>query len=414
MMENAVDLESLLAHRDALRAVMSAYFASKPPALVQAQMDSMANLHEQVLAQAQATEEVALDLECGMLLSVFHGETRLLYSQATADHTIQKRFAYYRHLLPPSLLVQQWPLERVGALATFSLSAFTGWAAEPSDEFVAMSVGVLRLPSWGIVFGRSLGAASFMRSQCELDSHPLSWWKASLAALAADLHGWNHDSRRGRLVAAWAELLECDENVRAGLTIALEGFLFFHEIAHCELHRIQVRSIFEAGLPLHPQLCYQMEYEADAFALEHLVRVLGHRELVSEYVVLLFALFALEPSLLQRYPDCSDAETHPHPLTRLAWLARKLHPGDRAGQARAMGMAADIVMSAVCEFGIPYLGENMSTADFRDIMVMAMQSKRSPEDCRPRHNEVLETATKRRRALIRESVDEVREPKRPE
>lgn len=89
-----------------------------------------------------------------------------------------------------------------------------------------------------------------------------------------------------------------------------------------------------------------MEAGADAFAVDHLCAHF-QRGLVSSTAVLLFVLFAHSPELLNEYPFCPNADTHPHPLRRLCWVLRRVYPDDRACQLRYFNTAAKLLMSSL-------------------------------------------------------------------
>jgi bifunctional DNase/RNase len=381
--------------REAVSVVMRYLSMLKPEGMRQVQKVSMTLLYERQRQIAEQPERVVLDPELGMIYSKEEAETRIIFAQIQADDMIRKKFNAYRDLLPPESRIHQLPLERVGALATLDLSAFAACADAAEDDFIALSVGIIRLSHWGLLIARTMGVAGVSGTpDSEIEKNPLSWWKSSLAALAMDLLGWPFDSHRSALVSAWAGLACVNDVMRSNLQIALEGFVCFHEIGHFELHHGDAYRHSKLTGKLRPEGHYTMEYEADKFALDQLLRVLDRRSATGTALATLFGLYACEPTILQRYPLCDEPETHPHPLTRLAWLLRQLFPEDSGEQAKYMRFATSVVTDVIRELGgVPFSQSETHDENLEPIIRMFALSKPDVNELRfgPHTNEVIDT-----------------------
>lgn len=398
--------------RAATAAIMKCLTASKPDGLRRAQEHSIKVLYERVRDASDHPDLVALDLETGTIYSRDDGEARIVFSQFQADEMIRGTIQAYRDSLPPSLRIHELPLERVGALATLELSAFASCEESATEDYIALSIGVIRLSHWGLLVARTMGTASLVGGpECKFESYPASWWKRSIGALAMDLLGWPFDSEHSAIVSVWAEFGVRNVEFRKNLRVLLEGFVYFHEFGHYERHHGGEHRQLKLDGKLRAEDYYRMEYEADHFALGQLLSINENRKMVATAVTMLFSLFASEPTLLQRYPNCDDADTHPHPLTRLVWLLRQVFPNEVNPQAQYVQLAANILTDVIRAVGGVLISESgIGEDDLATIIRMFALGKPDVGELRfdQDANEVIETQFR----IIDEEKNALRRSKR--
>lgn len=401
------DVDFVGTDRQAVALLMKWHSGDKPPALSAAQSQSLGVFYERMKELSLQPERLTLDLATQIVYLNEDAGPRVLFSQLVADDVVRRRFASIRSLLPPSMGVHELPLERVGALATLELSALAACANSADEDFIALSMGVYRLSHWGLLAARALELVELEENpEFEVESYPLSWWRGSLAAVAMDLIGWPFDVERSNLISAWAEQNAKNADIHGHLRIMLEGFVFLHEIAHFEMHYgIVQRQLILKG-KLQPENYYVMEYEADRFALEHILTYADRGTAIGQMLAILFALFGSEPTMLERYPLCDEAETHPHPLTRLVWLLRQLYPGDFCQQRRCLDLAASIVTCVIKELdGVALTRRGLGEEDLALLIRGNAIGKPDLSELHfgPQHNEVLDTVFRVRDAMRKAS-----------
>jgi hypothetical protein len=334
--------------------LMTRNSARKPRALINAQQESMQQLCDHLILRGEEPENVICDWDTGAVITVKNGEARLHFAQCALDDLVREKFHVFRSWLPASYRVHGLSPDHVGALATPAPTAFVCFADSERDDFIAFSAGVDRLPLWGLAVTRSLGTRCTPPvPSSAIDPYPAAWWSNCLAPLAADILGWPIDHERVSLLTDWVGGVDISGEASLTLIGTLEGFVVFHEIGHFELNH---GSLFrQVGLhgDLPTEQCYRLEYEADEFAMRHLLRGVRDINSLSSCLAILFALFALNPTYIEQYPTCPSAERHPHPLRRLVWLLRLLYPGDLVEQSTSLMVAIKTITNALGYFDIP-------------------------------------------------------------
>lgn len=340
-------------------------------ALRQLQAESLESLHERLVEMGWEPGDVVVDAATGCAHALASGQRWLLFSQAAADAVVRERFAACRAMLPDGLKVHGLPLPRVGALATVTLDALAGYADDESEDFIAVSVGLLKLRPWALTVAHAMGVdtAGPTRNTTQADGGPpQAWWRASLLAAAYDVLGCTADPVRMATIAAWDARRQAPAS-EAGMAAALERFVILHEIGHYELgHGGICRAQGRSDRPAR-ESCHFMEAEADGFALDHLRALCSSEAAPASTVCLVFLLFALSPDLVGQYPFCDDTDAYPHPLTRLIWLLRRLFPGDAAAQAAYVRLVIRM-LSAATE------GSSFDLEGMEDTLAITVMSER--------------------------------------
>lgn len=315
-------------------------------ALRQAQRDSLESMQSRLLELGWTPERLDVDIEVGCVWAIQDGSRRLVYVQHAVDEAIRQRFQSYRACLPDGLLIHDVPMNRVGALPTFELSALVGYPETAQDDFIAISAGAMKLGVWGRAVARAMGLRAADGAAGATGERPQAWWRSALLPLAYDLLGCTIDP--GTLAHALVGTTDEASGVPEDMDIALEGFVFFHEMAHYELRHGDIHRRFarEGGVPAVEY--YRMEAAADVFAFQAMDLIYPRNE-IARTVCLLFLLLAMSPELLNQYPLCDNSPTYPHPVTRLIWLLRLVFPDDARKQTSYLNLMIATLLPVVAE-----------------------------------------------------------------
>lgn len=349
------------------------------------QDESLEVLHDRLIEMGWNPTDLAVDTSAGCVHAAINGRSWLLYSRQWTDALIRERFTATLAALPPGLKAHALSLAHVGALASVSLDALAGHAGDEGDECIAVSIGLMKLRLWGLTVARALGVNSFDAPR-PIDSDtgnspPQSWWRSSLLVAAYDALGCTVDPARMAAIAAWDAKRDNPGSAEQGMSVALERFVILHEIGHYECGHGGVCRAYASKSGPPRDVCHRLEAEADRFAVDHLRAMCSDGEAAASTVCLLFLLLALSPELLSRYPFCDDADTYPHPLTRLIWLLRRLFPGDVAKQASYVRFVITSLIAATEESSFDLDG-------MEDAILFAVMGKpNAPESSRPNEAE---------------------------
>lgn len=299
-------------------------------------------------------DDLVLDLEAGQIVARQSGGDRVCYSHFQADALIKPLFTRYRDMLPAQHRVHRLPLESVGALATLHLDALAGHSQEGPAEFIAISIGFLRLNLWCAVVASARGIPAF-EPLSPADALPESeWWQSAMMPVALDLMGFPLAALHPAI--GWTLSHEATESQRV-LAELLRAFVVFHEIGHLEYGHGRVLHSYGNPNAVPPDVHHSLEYDADRFALARLQDMTADSDVCARALTVLFALFALTPEAVEGYPECLAAPTHPHPLVRFSALLRTLFPGDSGRQLTYLKFTVGLVGDAFAGAGIPEFKE---------------------------------------------------------
>ena len=259
-----------------------------------------------------------------------HGD-QLVFDQKAEDKRVREIFSACRRHLPDRCRIQRLSLDHVGALALAELRAFCAITADENDEFIAISFGIRKLRYWAVAVTNATTDGEeqpgVVNPEIAEMQTPESW-KAAILPLAADILGVALDAKLLAKLVGW-DMATKPSADHTGLRALMECFAVYHEIGHFELdHGGEIRALCEVDKEPSTRLNHLHEWEADQFACLHTLDIANSLKSASVAISVIFALFALHPQFYNQYPRCPHGSTHPHPLTRLFWILRKLHQDD--------------------------------------------------------------------------------------
>lgn len=359
-------------NRQAAIKLMEAQSARKPEGLRLAQQDALRDLYNEYLEKTDPSD-ILLDLDAGALFVRRESEFEIQYAQVLFDDTIRKKVHGFRQWLPSSYRAHQLPLDSVGALAVTHQDAYVANAENSTDDYIAFSSGLTRLPLWGLVTGRLLDIPFAPRVKNHDDERiPSGDWSLCLTPLAMNIMGSAVEFQLISQLEDWYLRVDTSGPGFAVMACALEGFVILHELGHYELQHGDVYRQFSDSSEIPADRHHQMEHAADLFALKHLIPIIKTETHIGLYLAMLFALYSLHPSLSHAILDCADSKQHPHPFTRLVWLLRQLYPDDFRELRRDLAIAARIVMRALVAFG------TVPDEDYADLTLQFALQKPDP------------------------------------
>jgi hypothetical protein len=351
--------------------------SGKPESLRQLQHAWLVKFHDKLMEFGWRRDQLRLDIPTASIWCMDNEQERIIFAQIVADQAAQSSFKIWRDDLPTQLRVHDLHLNQVGALATLDLHAYAGFAEAESDDFLTLPYLGIKLESWSFAACKAMGF-DFNTSQPKHASDPseASRWQAMLLPLAHDILGCGFDPRVGVNVVLGEMPQTNADPIQQSINMALNGLIILHEIGHFESgHGQRCRRYRRQQATPPAEVRHSMESEADDFAIIHMKNHLGEGATASTAMIL-FALFALSPELLDQYPFCPSTDTHPHPLHRLCWALRLIYPHDVQQQLRYFNTGVEILTMALgaADYDTKHWHEGIHYAAFRTSAAPHLES----------------------------------------